>query len=137
MNYKLWPETLRLLRQERAAESEGRALLNANGDPLWTEVITGGGQVPEDRQCQKRLRSPAGQDEDRQAAQVVQEDLRDPAPRQREVLGAGGPVPGACTAGHGRQTLRAGATGVARPSNRVARAGVQFGRAPGLQPDLE
>ena len=44
VNYKLWPETLRLLRQERAAESEGRVLLNVNGDPLWTEAITGDGK---------------------------------------------------------------------------------------------
>lgn len=40
VNYKLWPEALRLLRQERAAESEDRVLLNANGSPLWSEEIT-------------------------------------------------------------------------------------------------
>ena len=40
VNYKLWPETLRLLRQERVAESEGRVLRNVNGGPLWSEEIT-------------------------------------------------------------------------------------------------
>jgi hypothetical protein len=44
VNYKLWPETLRLLRQESTVESAGRLLLNANGDPLWAEEITDNGR---------------------------------------------------------------------------------------------
>ena len=44
VDYKLWPETLRLLRQERAQESSELVLLNANGSPLWTEQITAAGK---------------------------------------------------------------------------------------------
>lgn len=44
VNYRLWPETLRLLRQERAAESEDRVLLNTTGSPLWSEEITDEGK---------------------------------------------------------------------------------------------
>jgi len=40
VNYLLWPETLRLLKQERSANSEGHVLLNANGSPIWSEEIT-------------------------------------------------------------------------------------------------
>jgi integrase len=39
VNYKLWPETLRLLLQERAPESKDRVLLNSNGIPIWSEQI--------------------------------------------------------------------------------------------------
>lgn len=35
VDYKLWPETLRLLKQERAADSQDRVLLNHNGGFLW------------------------------------------------------------------------------------------------------
>ncbi len=44
VNYKLWPDTLRLLRQERATKSKDRVLFNANGGPLWSEEITGEGK---------------------------------------------------------------------------------------------
>ena len=44
VNYKLWPETFRLLKQERAAESKDRVLLNSNGGPIWTEKITKDGK---------------------------------------------------------------------------------------------
>lgn len=37
VDYLLWPETLRLLRKERAESADGRLLLNANGTPLWRE----------------------------------------------------------------------------------------------------
>ena len=39
VDYVLWPETLRLLRQERNTAGSGRVLLNANGRPLWCEEI--------------------------------------------------------------------------------------------------
>jgi integrase len=37
VDYLLWPETLRLLGQERAGDSSDRVLLNSNGSPFWTE----------------------------------------------------------------------------------------------------
>jgi hypothetical protein len=40
VNYKLWPATLRLLKQERSANSKDHVLLNANGSPIWSEEIT-------------------------------------------------------------------------------------------------
>jgi integrase len=40
LNYLLWPETLRLLVQERAPKSSDRALLNGGGNPIWNELIT-------------------------------------------------------------------------------------------------
>jgi integrase len=44
VNYQLWPETLRLLKQERAADSTGLVLLNANGGPIWSEENTNEGK---------------------------------------------------------------------------------------------
>lgn len=44
VNYKLWPETFRLLQQERDAESEDRVLLNSSGGHLWSEEITKDGK---------------------------------------------------------------------------------------------
>jgi integrase len=44
VNYVLWPETIRLLRQERAAESQDRVLLNSNGSAIWSEKIVDGGK---------------------------------------------------------------------------------------------
>ena len=44
VNYKLWPETLRLLRQEQAKDSSGLVLLNSNGSPLWTEQMSKDGK---------------------------------------------------------------------------------------------
>ena len=44
VNYKLWPETFRLLQQERAQDSSELALLNSNGSPLWTEQISAAGK---------------------------------------------------------------------------------------------
>ena len=44
VNYKLWPETFRLLQQERAPKSEDRVLVNSNGSPLLSEQITEGGK---------------------------------------------------------------------------------------------
>ena len=40
VNYLLWPETFRLLKQERAVDSEDLVLRNANGNPIWSEEIT-------------------------------------------------------------------------------------------------
>lgn len=40
VNYLLWPETFRLLQQERAVDSEDRVLRNNKGNPIWSEEIT-------------------------------------------------------------------------------------------------
>ena len=40
VNYRLWPETLRLLRQERAKGSQERVLLNSNGHPILFDEIS-------------------------------------------------------------------------------------------------
>ena len=40
VNYFLWPETFRLLQQERALDSEDLVLRNNNGNPIWSEEIT-------------------------------------------------------------------------------------------------
>jgi integrase len=44
VNYKLWPETVRLLRQERSKGQKGPVLLNANGQPLLSEEVTAEGK---------------------------------------------------------------------------------------------
>jgi len=44
VNYKLWPETFRLLQQERDPKSQDRVLTNSNGGPLWSEEITKDGK---------------------------------------------------------------------------------------------
>ena len=44
VNYKLWPETFRLLQQERDAKSQDRVLVNSNGSPLWSEENTEDGR---------------------------------------------------------------------------------------------
>jgi len=44
VKYSLWPETLRLLRQERAAEGP-RALTNEHGGPLKVEALGAGGKL--------------------------------------------------------------------------------------------
>lgn len=44
VNYKLWPETFRLLQQERTPKSKDRVLTNSNGAPLWVEEITKDGK---------------------------------------------------------------------------------------------
>ena len=44
VDYLLWPETFRLLKQYRTSESTDRVLLNANGSPIWTEKNEDGGK---------------------------------------------------------------------------------------------
>ncbi|MFC1596738.1 tyrosine-type recombinase/integrase [Planctomycetota bacterium] len=44
VNYRLWPETIRLLRAERAPGPSPRVLLNANGGPLWFDEMREGGR---------------------------------------------------------------------------------------------
>lgn len=44
VDYLLWPETLRLLRQERCSRSSGCVLLNEGGRPLWSEEILDDGK---------------------------------------------------------------------------------------------
>ena len=44
VTYVLWPETLRLLKQERSADREGRVLTNSNGGPLWFEELNDQGK---------------------------------------------------------------------------------------------
>ena len=43
VNYLLWPETFRLLKQERAKRSKDRVLVNANGSPLCFEKFSENG----------------------------------------------------------------------------------------------
>jgi integrase len=45
VNYLLWPETLRLLRQEQCENETGRVLLNEKGNPLWFEEVAEGGKL--------------------------------------------------------------------------------------------
>ncbi|MBC8869807.1 MAG: tyrosine-type recombinase/integrase [Planctomycetes bacterium] len=45
VDYPLWPETLRLLRQERCKRRSGRVLLNEKGNPLWYEEVGDGGKL--------------------------------------------------------------------------------------------
>lgn len=44
VNYLLWLETFRLLKQLRAKGSKNRVLLNSNGAPLWLEKFDGEGK---------------------------------------------------------------------------------------------
>jgi integrase len=44
VNYKLWPETFRLLQKERRADCKDHVLVNSNGGPLWSEEITAEGK---------------------------------------------------------------------------------------------
>ncbi|MCA9124729.1 MAG: tyrosine-type recombinase/integrase [Planctomycetaceae bacterium] len=45
VTYALWPETLRLLKQERSSKSTGLVLLNKNGEPLWYEEVQADGKL--------------------------------------------------------------------------------------------
>lgn len=42
--YKLWPTTLRLLKQERSGNRDARVLLNQNGNPLCHDEVTSAGK---------------------------------------------------------------------------------------------
>ena len=42
--YALWPETLRLLKQERSQDGAGNVLLNENGGPIWWDEVTENGK---------------------------------------------------------------------------------------------
>jgi integrase len=44
VSYRLWPETLALLAQERNPASDGRALVNRLGKPLWEEQSDASGK---------------------------------------------------------------------------------------------
>jgi hypothetical protein len=44
VNYRLWPETFRLLQQERDTTSKDRVLVNSNGSPLLSEQFNEGGK---------------------------------------------------------------------------------------------
>lgn len=44
VDYLLWSETFRMLKEYRASESTDRVLLNANGSPIWTETNEDGGK---------------------------------------------------------------------------------------------
>jgi integrase len=44
VNYTLWPETFRLLKQERDAKSKERVLSNNNGSPIWSEELSEDGK---------------------------------------------------------------------------------------------
>ncbi len=85
VNYLLWPETIRLLRQERAPDSEDRVLLNFNGSPILSEEADGRWEVQEERQREERLLPLEQGRGDPQAAEVVEENFFFPPPRQRKV----------------------------------------------------
>ncbi len=59
VNYLLWPETLRLLKQERAVGSKDLVLRNTTGNPIWSEEITSDGKYKKNdnvRNAFERLR---------------------------------------------------------------------------------
>jgi hypothetical protein len=43
--YQLWPETLRLLQQERTKKTSGLVLLNEDGKPLWSAEAAADGKL--------------------------------------------------------------------------------------------
>jgi len=45
VRYRLWPETLRLLKQERSDNDSERVLLNESGKPLWHESVDDDGKL--------------------------------------------------------------------------------------------
>ena len=45
VNYRLWPETFRLLQAHRSTKSIDLVLLAANGSPLWLEQAKPGGKI--------------------------------------------------------------------------------------------
>jgi integrase len=65
VNYKLWPETMALLKKHRSHQSTGRVLLNARGEPLWQEQIDANGKYKKQdnaRNAFNRLRKKTGID---------------------------------------------------------------------------
>ena len=63
VSYPLWPETLRLLRQECCGKRSGRVLLNEKGNPLWYEEVGDDGKlrkVDNVRSAFERLRYKTG-----------------------------------------------------------------------------
>ena len=63
VNYKLWPETFRLLQQERDPKSKERVLLNSKGSPIWFEEITKEGKYKKNDNVKNafdRLRKKTG-----------------------------------------------------------------------------
>jgi integrase len=54
--YLLWPETLRLLRQERSSKRSGRVLLNEKGEPLCDEEIRDDGKLQKTDNVQSAFR---------------------------------------------------------------------------------
>ena len=59
VNYLLWPETLRSLKQEREAGSKDLVLRNTTGNPIWSEEITSDGKYKKNdnvRNAFERLR---------------------------------------------------------------------------------
>ena len=65
VNYKLWPETLKLLGKHRSCQRTGRVLLNARGELLWHERIDANGKyqkLDNVRTAFGRLRKKSGID---------------------------------------------------------------------------
>jgi integrase len=65
VNYKLWPETMALLKKHRSHQPTGRVLLNARGEPLWQEQIDANGKYKKQdnvRNAFNRLRKKTGVD---------------------------------------------------------------------------
>jgi len=53
VDYLLWPETIKLLRQERCSHSSGRVLLNEEGLALWLEELRDDGTYRKSDNVQK------------------------------------------------------------------------------------
>ena len=63
VSYLLWPETFRLLQQERNPGSGGQVLRNSNGSELWTETLGPDGKYKKNDNVKNafdRLRKTAG-----------------------------------------------------------------------------
>jgi integrase len=63
VRYKLWPETLRLLRQERTRKQSGPVLLNDEGKPLYQSAVKADGgwsRIDNVRRAFERLPAKTG-----------------------------------------------------------------------------
>ena len=63
VGYRLWPQTLQLLKKERARNSTARVLLNGNGHPLWEDDLRDDGTYTKNDNIKSafdRLRNKTG-----------------------------------------------------------------------------
>ena len=125
VSYKLWPETLRLLEQERAAGSKDLVLRNTKGNPIWSEQITKDGKYKKNdnvRNAFERLRKDIGIAKPLKSLKKTSASL---LRNNRDFSGLEGIFLGHAPRQHGRQALHAGAAGTLRPSHTVAWSAVR------------